>query len=224
MPAKNRSAKKAKKSGGWRSNKLLPAVSTTPPSRRILMTYSTSISLTESAAGNGATYFYRLNSVYDPDSSGVGASAIGYSTWSALYLNYKVSRVTARIQGTAVCASGGFVNVIMAPVPFQAVVPANKQTWKLIPGSMFRATPPNANGGPTIVNMSRSYDLARVARVSKRQYDVDMDWSGQVGSNPARQTYLLIAIDSVGSGTVGSFSYNIQLTYQVEWFNPVPMQ
>lgn len=223
-------SKRGKRGGGsgqasWPTvRKNLPLVSQTPQSRRILMSYSTSITLAESAAGSGATYFYRLNSVYDPDASGVGAVAIGYNTYAALFLNYKVHRVTCRLQGTTNPSTGGAARVTIAPVAYQAVVPANKQTWALIPGSVSRLLAPNANGGPTIANIVASYDNAAVARVTKQQYAIDMDWSGQVGSNPARQNFLMVAVDSVGSSSVTTLTYNIQITYEVEWFNPVPLQ
>jgi hypothetical protein len=78
------------------------------------MTFASSGGVAESAAGSGATYFYRLNSVYDPDATGVGASAIGYTTWAALYLNYKVHKVTVRVQGTVTgMSAGSFANVII---------------------------------------------------------------------------------------------------------------
>lgn len=204
--------------------KPLPLVAQMPQTRRVLLSYSVSTLITEGAVGAGATYFYRLNSVYDPDASGVGTVAIGYNTFSALFLNYKVHKVTVRLQGTAAVGSGGGARVVIAPVANQAVVPANKQTWALIPGAKMAFLPPNANGGPTVARLMATYDNAAVARVTKAQYAIDMDWSGQVGSNPARQNYLLVAVDSVASGVAATLAYNLQITYEVEWFNPVPLQ
>lgn len=224
MPGKknNKGGKRSKKVKNQRS---LPLVTTTPSSRHIMMSFAASGGIAESAAGSGVTYFMRLNSVYDPDATGVGTSAIGYSTWSALYLSYKVNRVTVRVQGTVTgLSAGAFANAILAPIPFQAVVPANKQTWKMIPGARMKVLTNNSVGGSNMFNMTATYDIARVARVTKQQYKNDMDWSGQVGSNPARQVYCLIAFDSVGSSSVMTANYNTQVTYEVEWFNPVPMQ
>lgn len=223
MPNKQRN--KRSKRAARRQNQPLPLVTTTPNSHNIMMSFAASGGITESAAGSGVTYFMRLNSVFDPDATGVGTSAIGYSTWSALYLSYKVNRVTVRIQGTVTgLSAGAFANVVLAPVPFQAVVPANKQTWKMIPGAKLKVLTNNAVGGSNMFSITASYDIARVARVTKQQYKNEMDWSGQVGSNPARQVYCLIAFDSVGSSSVLTANYNTQVTYQVEWFNPVPMQ
>lgn len=218
-------SKKGRKKGKGPRAPLLPLVAFVPSAKRILMTFSNSHSITETAVGLGANYFYRLNSPYDPDATGVGASAIGYSTWSALFLNYKVRKVTVRIQGVASgLSAAGFANVTVAPVANQPVVPANKQTWKMIRGSRIFPIAPVAVGGKNVVTTAANYDNAWIAQVTKQQYDVDMDFSGQVGSNPARQNYLMVAVDSVLSTTAATLAYNIQITYEVEWFNPVPMQ
>lgn len=188
------------------------------------MTFSGSLALAEGAAGGGVSYFYRLNSPYDPDASGVGTTAGGYSTWAALYLNYKVHRVTVRIQGTGTAASGSFLQFMTAPVASQAVVPSNPQLWKTIPYNAYKTFTPQANGGKTTFDVVRNFDLADVSRVTKSQYANDMDFSGAVGSNPARQVYLMTGVASYGSGTVATIYLAIQITYLVEWFNPVPMQ
>ncbi len=222
MPAKQNMRKS--KGGQKRRVKNLPLVTTTPSSQRILQTFSYGAALTEGAAGGGVSYFYRLNSVYDPDASGVGTTAGGYSTWAALYLNYKVHRATVRIQGTGTAASGAFIQCVVAPVAGQAVVPSNPALRKMIPDSVFRTIVPQANGGKTTFEIVRSYDLAKISRVTKSQYANDMDFSGLVGSNPARQIYLMVAGLTGSSASVGTISFAIQITYEVEWFNPVPMQ
>jgi hypothetical protein len=225
MPSKINNNKKPKSGKQRRQNAVsLPRVTTAPNSKRILMSYAVGGAGSESAAGSGLFWFYRLNSVYDPDASGVGSSAGGYNTWSALFLNYKVHRVTVRVQGTAVCANGAMVQVITAPIPGQAVGPSNPHYWRLIPDAKVITLAPNANGGKTTFESVQSFDLAKVARVTKQQYQNDMDYSGAVGSNPARQIYWMLGAQSINSGTVGTLVNCIQITYEVEWFNPVPMQ
>lgn len=188
------------------------------------MTFSTGLILAEAAAGSGISYFYRLNSVYDPDSSGVGTVAGGYSTWSSLFLNYKVRRVTARIHGTCTNSTGCFTSVVIAPVASQAVVPSNPHYWRTIPMMRQYDVVHAGDGGKNTFNHTAAYDNATVARVTPQQYDVDMDFSGQVGSNPARMNYLMLGVQGIGSGTVSTLRCVIQITYEVEWFNPVPMQ
>lgn len=221
--------RKAKRAPAKRVNKTgpVPMMSKVPGSMRVNLTYSAPAQqIVESAAGTGVTYFYRLNSVFDPDASGVGAVAIGYNTYAGLYLNYKIHKVTVRLHGFAGGGTGNshFANVSMAPVPGQAVVPANRATWKTIPGGVTTSITSAANGGLNRVDFSRTYDLARVACVTRQQYVTDMDFSGAIGSNPARQLYLMVALDSAGSSTVMGLTYAITISYLVEWFNPVPLQ
>lgn len=226
MPQKRNNNKKGKRDGKRNKGQmaLLPRVTTMPNTKRILMTFPVSASLVESAAGTGVSFFYRLNSVYDPNATGGGSACGGYNTWSALFLNYKVHRVTARVQGTAVVASGSYAVVIIAPVASQAVVPTNPEYWKLIPGAKTYTVVPNANGGRSTFQHTMAYDNASIARLTKQQYAIDMDFSGTIGSNPARMNYLMLGAVSVNSGTPATVPYSIQITYEVEWFNPIPMQ
>lgn len=229
MPARtnnkkaNRGSKGTTRKNGTRS---LPLVVRPPASKRALLTYATAYLVPESVAGLGGSYFFRLNSVYDPDSSGVGTSATGYSTWSALFLNYKVHRVTARIDaivsgGTAATSSA---NIVVAPVASQAVVPSNAYLWKTMPYASNQTIVPVSLGGQNRAQFVKSFDLAAVARVTKEQYAVDMDFSGAVGSNPSRQIYLLLGVQGQGVTSVVTATFTVSLTYEVEWFNPVPMQ
>lgn len=225
MKGANKKAQSSRARKGRGRMAVLPRVSVPPPTQRVLCTFAAQLAIAESAAGSGVNHFFRLNSLYDPDASGVGATAIGYNTWSALFLNYKVRRVTARIQGTVTgLSTGAFASVVVAPLAAQAVVPSNKQTWKLIPGARLVTVANNGVGGKNMVEVIAPMDNAKIARVTKEQYENDMDFSGQVGSNPSRQNYLMISLDSVGSSSVATLSFNIQITYETEWFNPVPLQ
>lgn len=227
MPTNNNNNKKqigkrARK--GYRGNGHLSLATYVPAAKRIHMTYSTATAIAEGGAGGGVSYFYRLNSVYDPDASGVGTTATGYSTWAALFLNYKVRRVTVRVQGTPNTANNSYVMAIMAPVPSQAVIPTNPLLWVSIPKAVIQSATPNANGGKSLVTYIRTFDIASVAGVTKAQYQNDMDFSGTVGSNPARQVYFFVGMRSIGSGTPATFNYTVQISYEVEWFNPTPIQ
>jgi hypothetical protein len=94
----------------------------------------------------------------------------------------------------------------------------------MIPGAKLSVVSNNSVGGQNMFEMVANYDNAKVARVTPQQYAADMDWSGLVGSNPARQNFLMVAHDGVGTSSVTTAVYNVQITYLVEWFNPVPLQ
>jgi len=217
---KRRTGKRARKSG----TQHLPLVAAPPASSRVLSTYCTAVSMVESAVSAGATYWFRCNSIYDPDSSGVGGSTLGYSSWLSFYQNYKVRKVTARIQTQVYgMSTGGIGTVIMAPVANQSAVSSNPYAWRAIPfAKMCYATNSNT-GSPSVRNMVNTYDLAKVCHVDPLQYDIDMDYAGTAASNPAKQIFLLVALQSTGSSTPASATVSIQLTYEVEWFNPIPL-
>lgn len=218
----NRSRKgKGKKNKG---SALLPCVTAIPSAKRILMTYSTNNTIVEAAAGTGTATFYRLNSVYDPDASGVGTVCAGYSTWAALFYNYRVSRVTVRAVLFGQGSTGGVINLTVLPVPGQAVLPTNPVLWRSGRGATHTTVVPQADGGKNSMSHTRTYDIARWLGVSKQQYLSDMDFSGAVGSNPLRQLYFAVTVNSCMGSTPARVVFQLDITYEVEWFNPVVMQ
>jgi hypothetical protein len=189
------------------------------------MTYGTRLALPEAAAGVGTSYAFRLNSPYDPDYTGTGAVAIPYNTWAAVYLNYKVMRVTMRAAATyGLGTTNTFANVTLAPLAYQAVLPTNTTTWKMLPMAVNKAISLANNGGQNIAHLTATWPLHKVAKITKRQYTDEADWSGQVGANPARNLFGMICFQPVGSAVAATMYCDVNLTYEVEWFNPVPMQ
>lgn len=202
----------------------LPLVAAQPSSRRVLVSYGTAANLNEAAAGVGSVVFYRLNSVYDPDLTGVGTAALGLGYWANFFQSYRVLKATVRFQGTPTnMSAGGLATFIMGAVP-QSTMPATKQAWRATPTAKMGVAVNAAQGGKNVVTMTATYDMAKVLRVSKASYMNDMDYSGGTASNPARAVNLFLSIDSCGSSSVVQSAYNLQITYEVLWFNPLPVQ
>lgn len=224
MPSNKKNNSQGGRRRGGKKPAHLPLVAAPPASRRVLSTYCTAVSMVESAVSVGTTYFFRLNSIYDPDSSGVGSSTLGYSYWLNFYQNYKVLRVTARIQSqTYGMSTGGIGTVVMAPIANQAAVAANPYAWRAIPFAKMQTQTNSNTGAPSTRSMVSTYDLAKVCHVTKQQYNVDMDYAGTASTNPSKQVFLLVALHSVGSTTPVTATVSVQLTYEVEWFNPIPL-
>lgn len=220
-----RNGKKGKRGGRAMPKgapRALPTESSYPASKRVLLTFPFKQVLLESAAGVGTTYFYRMNSPYDPDFTGVGASAIGLSFWSQVYSNYRVTRCSARVAGSLAASSSGSISqMCLVPVANNATLPSNAGTWALRPGakSMYLTL-----SGRTPDTFSASWDIAKVLGVSKSQFTSDMDFSAATSSNPARQAFFAVTLNSSGSVVAASASIFIYVTYEVEFFNPIPLQ
>ncbi len=203
---------------------LLPPVTTMPVSKRVLMTYASSNSWSEAAAGAGYVNFFRLNSVYDPDYTGAGTTAGGFSIWSGTFSNYRVNRVTVRFSGTATTTSGAFVRAVAIPLPQLSSLPSNPLYWQAIPGVDVADVAPNANGGNTLFHLQRTYDLPKVLRITRSQYLDEADYTGTTSGNPTRQVFIALGFFGAGSASAASAAVLVQITYEVEWFNPLVIQ
>lgn len=201
----------------------LPIITALPPTKRCLMTFSVTGTLAEAAASAGAIQQFRLNSPYDPDFTGVGTTANGYTTYSAAFGAYRVWRVTARLTATVTTTSlNGFANVILAPSATTAITSA-PNAWRSIPGSVTTHVTPLAQGGNNLKSLTVTYDLPKVMRITRSQWRDENDYAGFTGANPLIPVMLNLLIAGVGSANVYSMVYAMDLTYEVEWFKPLTL-
>jgi len=220
-----------KRNGGKRSRKSrpgqmvhLPRAVPNPVSAHCVLGYSNKVNLIEPAAGTGSSHFFRLNSVYDPDASGVGSSALLYNFYAARFLNYRVNKATVRVQAAILSGlSGGFGEITLGAVPDQATIPSDPTTWKMIPGTVMKPIS-NTAAGPAVAELVGTWDLAKLVRFTKAQYNTEADFSAPTGSNPARQVFAFVGGESIGSSSATTFTISYQITYVVEWFSPLPVQ
>lgn len=70
-----------------------------PMSKTVKMKYVTTFRLSPSLADN-ADYFFRANSIFDPNYTGVGHQPYTHDTWASIYNHYKVLGCSIKLQGT----------------------------------------------------------------------------------------------------------------------------
>jgi len=187
------------------------------------MTFSAQGSITEAAASAGALYQYRLNGVYDPDFTGVGTTATGYTTYAAAFGFYRVLGVTVRLTAVATTtALTGFADVIVAPTA-STTITSSQTAWRSIPGAIRRQITPLAQGGHNMAKLVVSYDLPKILRVTRAQYSIEDDYASVVGASPGLPAVLNVMVVGVGSANVYSISYTIDITYDVQWSKPLPL-
>jgi hypothetical protein len=204
--------------------KHLPCVAQVPPSKSVLATFAANGVLIESAVGAGTTYTYRLNSPFDPNLTGVGASTFGYAQYSAMYRNFRVLKATARVQAVVSnMSSNGLATFCLIPLSGGITAPVNPFAWMAVPYSKAYPMADKTNGGNNVLNAVVTYDLPAIAKVSRQEYETDLDWAGNIVSNPVKELTLVLGLYSTGSSAVVNAAYNVQLTYLVEWFSPFPL-
>jgi hypothetical protein len=185
-----------------------------PPRQTVTVSYSSTATLTEAAAGAGAYRTFTLNNLFDPDFTAVGTQPVGYDQLSNIYSRFRVLRV-----GIRVTAMGLSSNAYVGSYPSsQSTLPASFQAYADQP--MARSALVQA-GGPT-TRFYLNVNLWDVFGVTKEEYLIDADFSHLSTSGPARVCYLQTWIQGL-LGVVGSPAFETRFTYQVEVSAPLSL-
>lgn len=192
-----------------------------PQSRRAVLCYSTPFSIAEGAAGAGTYRFYRLNSLYDVDTTLGSTATPGFSAWGTFFYNYRVWRTRFCLEATTSGGSAGSVTQISLVPYFATTLPASTGSWAVQPGTLSKMVARSVDGGKNVVTFDHHYDLASILRVTKAQYRNDMDYTGTVASNPTRGVNLAVTALGVGSTTAIALTGVLRVAFEVEFFNPL---
>ncbi len=223
MPRKPNN-KPQKKNGKSNAVTPVPRYAPAPSSRQVTMTFVSPVAVTESAVSVGSSTWYRLNSIFDPDYSGIGTSVLGYSDWMDFFARYRVLKATVRLTGFASgLSANGCAAAVIAPVPRSPTVPANLNSWFAIPYCSSQVFGP-ISGGNNKCDFTATYDMAQVSRITHDQYMDEAEYQGTKGTNPTREIFLFLGFRSINSGTVATFAGQIQISYLVELSDPFVLQ
>jgi len=179
------------------------------PQRTIVkMKYS---DLITTNAGSGMAYV-NLNSLFDPNRTGVGHQPYGFDTFATLYNRYRVISCGWRLHVVK-----GYSD---APTTL-AVQPANEE---LLPTTMseIRENPRTKYiiaqpGGGIVFCSGKSYIPSLVGR-TRAQYMADDRYQALVTANPQELAILNMATAS-GADTFVQTTINVLLEFSVEFFD-----
>lgn len=172
----------------------------------------------EAAAGAGAVYVYRLNSIYDPDLTGVGGTALGYTAYSNFYTRYKVLRVKIHLRGIPRADGPVSVGFMVGP---NSTTTATASAWPVEPnsfGELLTGATVNSGGPNSVYNRTMSVDIPKILGITRKEF-VDTDYSSLFGSNPAKMAYMIIYLQGLG-GIVASGTFDVRLFFDVELSQP----
>lgn len=182
------------------------------PSRFITkMKYAEALSI--STPGMGA-YKWNLNSVWDPNRTGIGHSAYGYDQLKALYNRYRV--ISCKYILSAISDSS---NIAFACLPANdtATVINNVSECRENPRAKFAIQ----NPGGTMKVLKGTVYLPALAGQTKTQYMSDDRFQAIVDNNPGELLVLNVFGQGMNDDPVfnPNITYNILLEYTVEWFD-----
>lgn len=175
------------------------------------MKYATSVT---TAAANGQ-YVFRLNSLFDPDFSGVGHQPYGFDNLALLYNRYRVVSCGWRIQQPS-RTDGSPIIVAALPSNDAALLWADYGEMAENPRTKYVTN----NPGAPVATLSGKQYLPRLIGRTRAQYMADDNYQSVVNTNPVEQAFLYLNTFLGQTGVpVGSVPLNVVLEYSVEFFD-----
>lgn len=212
---KSNSASKKKNRTGGRGIPL--AIQILPPAfRRSYLGYHALGTLTEPAASTGGIYQFRLNSIYDPDFTGVGTTAQGYTALSTLFGLFRVVRV--RVVARLSLSTTGQAVVGLIP-SLNSTLTATYRYLESQPLAASKVIQGNVGGGHSVAEFNKVFALPRVCGITPAQYRTDFDFAHSVGSNPSKSVFLTVFLAG-NSAAAQTMVYNVRMIYEVEMSQP----
>lgn len=222
MPSNTKSDMKQTKTKGKRNKQRNRGVPRTlqivPPAfSKVFPAYVHYGTLTENAAKSGNFHTFRLNSLYDPDFTGVGGTAIGYTNLAAMYGLFRVRRVRIVLRGfltTTGTATIGLMTGLSST--YTSVI----SLWEAEPNCLSKIVQGNVGGARSIAEFDTTIDLPKVCGLRHGEFDLDQDFAHTVGTNPAKPVYLAVFV--VGnSSSIQTMNYSVRLVFETEVSNPL---
>lgn len=208
---------KPRRRGGKRGRGLPTTLQILPQAfKRSYLTYHALGTITEPAASTGGIYQFRLNSIYDPDFTGVGTTAAGYAALTSLFSLFRVVRVRAVVRLSLNTTGQAVVGMLPG---LNSTLTSNYQKLEMEPFACSKVIQGNVGGAHAVAEFNRVFDLAKVCGITKQQYQTDFDFAHATGANPSKSVYLTVFIAG-NSGAAQTMVYNVRLIYEVEVSNP----
>lgn len=203
------------KKSAWRKKRMVNVnKALTPFAQRYItkMKYSDTFTLSTT---NSGIYYFNLNSVFDPNRTGIGRQPYGHDQLAPLYNRYRVINCSYNITAY----SGGSVVRV-------ATIPCN-EIFTTVPSLSAACENPRAKwiiqipGGNTKMLHGNVYIPSLVGR-TKAQYMADDRYQATVGSNPAEAALLAVLGADIGDLSA-TIQCTITLNYTVEWFDVIAL-
>lgn len=162
-------------------------------------------------------YVFNLNSIYDPNRTGVGHQPLGYDQWAQFYNRYRVLGAKVVVQANNNATVGTTMSII------------GNNSAGLILGSdatmeqqhMKRMVLSSGQGGKNAGTLVKYFSNARVTGVSNYVYRSSDQYQAQFGANPTEIIVAhlyqenLLAPGGQASGVIA----RVNITYYVELFD-----
>jgi hypothetical protein len=167
------------------------------------------------ASGNQGQYIYRLNSVFDPDETGVGGQPAGYDQLKTLYGRYRVMACKYNVSMTGM-TSGGAGMLAVAPSDSALSTTAEAVAdFRYAKSGEFQYSGFKAQ-------VSGTLHIGELLGYSDESVLANSNLDAAVTGNPAFQQHLLINFETTGA--TDTVELDVTLEYFVRMEVPIVVQ
>lgn len=164
--------------------------------------------------GSAYDYIFRLNSLYDPNYSGVGHQPLLRDQISALYRYLRVYAVKYSILITTDVTDGGPGIIGTVRPSFQTAVGDFDEERERIYGKKWYCSPYQKG------SVSGYISMHKVLGVEKKDYMTDDLYQAAVGGTPSREVYLHIQGQPADAASNAKCNVDVMLTYYTQFELP----
>lgn len=227
MPGKlNRShkgARRARRAAQGNSATKLPLAIRPIPSMRLNCVFKQEVSLTETAAGLGATKWFRVGGVYDPDQSAGGPGALGFNQYASLFTSYRVMAMrfhAVGVVGNPSPSGASFAVVTLTPNPRTQTLPADPALWGGEPGAISVHLTPQAVGGKNTFTIDKTFVPWQILKIKREQYIAEAEYASLVTTTPTKEPFVALSVNGLLSSGTMTMTALVTISYDVQFFEP----
>jgi len=156
-----------------------------------------------------------MNSLFDPDLTGVGHQPYGFDQLKVFFLNYLVTAMTVELQMVQQTYNGDTITVSLLPW-YSASAPPTAQDYLNELGTNERLQLPAGQ----VKVFKRRYEIADVLGLTLSDFVSDPAYRTPVGSNPTLAPTFNLSY-TCGSATQPTFTVDMTITYHSQFMDKV---
>lgn len=199
---------------GARTTKMTRGPATISDRIIVRMKYVAFETMTTSTASD---HLFNLNSIFDPDRTGIGHQPLGHDQWANFYSKYRVFATKIRV--SAMRTDNTILGGVFGFFPSNNTSAATTvNVFQEQPRARWKGIAQGAGMGK--VNLRANYSLPKVIGQTSAQYrSGDTQYPGVFGASPNELIILHVVGASIDQITQISFHYSIEIDYFVELFD-----
>lgn len=183
--------------------------------------YCDTFTLTSSTGGVfGTEQVFRLNSLFDPDFTGVGHQPYGRDTLAALYNQYKVLGTLVEVRWTDTSGDGA-VGGLLIQQPADSMTLAGMAIGQAgeKPGAKLSFV---SNTGEQNSYVKQYVSIQKASGLTPVQFKADTNvYSSVITTSPTLTPWLRLAVADTGGASGTILHCQVRLTFYAQWFDRI---